>query len=516
MGEIMCTIWGDQGMDHQLRNHLKSQSVPCFWCLCLPLPSLSFPFSLSLLPSSLLSVHISVCSQELAGLCQTEIRWGCRSPLGGHMEEGQEGNNQAQSSLAIPPSRSFFLFLPSSRFLSLCLLCNQPARLHRSSGWLALGSGPSAQSPLLSSFTHCFPPNSSSSFFLMSPPPFPLLLPAPALSPGGRRWGHPVLSCPSARVFTCSVTGRHIWSAYSLVFTLFLPLTLCWPSIYPNAATRHIPAAHFRARCRRYGEPTSNFHKNHWKHTQAHINTHTDLFSSIFLFLSPLQWFFSCVTEIGVNCQQGWAEGVSRAVMEMGAKVSLLSSTSLSLYRYLFAHCPLFFFSFFRWVNTNYSSSSASFWKPMTTGLMKWHSFFIPCPCSLISHPHLPPCISSTHPPCLFSQHSCAGVWLWWLVISQECPALPPRPPDLAWSICSWFPTLHMYTHTHTLEMLGFKKCVHADGVHWAAYLPLACGHNKHSHSQIVPSLFFNCRKCAQSYFILCWCGKKRIIYSLW
>lgn len=105
------------------------------------------------------------------------------------------------------------------------------------------------------------------------------------------------------------MTGRHIWSTYSLVFTLFLPLTLCWPSIYPNAATRHIPAAHFWARCRRYGEPTSNFHKNHKRHTQAHINTHTDLFSSIFLFLSPLQWFFSCVTEMGVSCQQGWADG---------------------------------------------------------------------------------------------------------------------------------------------------------------------------------------------------------------
>lgn len=38
-------------------------------------PSLSFPYSPSLLlPSSLLAVHISVCSQELAGLCQTEIR----------------------------------------------------------------------------------------------------------------------------------------------------------------------------------------------------------------------------------------------------------------------------------------------------------------------------------------------------------------------------------------------------------------------------------------------------------
>lgn len=39
-----------------------------------PFPSLSFPFSPSLLPSSPLAVHISVCSQELAGLCQTEIR----------------------------------------------------------------------------------------------------------------------------------------------------------------------------------------------------------------------------------------------------------------------------------------------------------------------------------------------------------------------------------------------------------------------------------------------------------
>lgn len=42
--------------------------------------------------------------------------------------------------------------------LALYLLCIQPARLHRSSGWLALGSGPSAQSPLLFFFTHRFPP----------------------------------------------------------------------------------------------------------------------------------------------------------------------------------------------------------------------------------------------------------------------------------------------------------------------------------------------------------------------
>lgn len=34
----------------------------------------------SLFHSFLPAVHISVCSQELAGLCQTEIRWGCRSP----------------------------------------------------------------------------------------------------------------------------------------------------------------------------------------------------------------------------------------------------------------------------------------------------------------------------------------------------------------------------------------------------------------------------------------------------
>lgn len=33
-----------------------------------------------------------------------------------------------------PFPSSFFLFLPYSRFLSLCLLCIQPARLHRSSG----------------------------------------------------------------------------------------------------------------------------------------------------------------------------------------------------------------------------------------------------------------------------------------------------------------------------------------------------------------------------------------------
>lgn len=95
-----------------------------------PLFALFFSFSLSLsvLPSSPLSVHISVCSQELTGPCQTEIHRGCRSPLGGHTKEGQEGNNQSQSSLAVPPSRPFFPPFP----LPVC--CNQPARLHGSSG----------------------------------------------------------------------------------------------------------------------------------------------------------------------------------------------------------------------------------------------------------------------------------------------------------------------------------------------------------------------------------------------
>lgn len=83
--------------------HVKSPSVPHFWCLRLSFPSLS----LAVLPSSLLSVHISVCSQELTGLCQTEIHRGCRSPLGGHTKEGQEGNNQSQSFLATPPSCPF-------------------------------------------------------------------------------------------------------------------------------------------------------------------------------------------------------------------------------------------------------------------------------------------------------------------------------------------------------------------------------------------------------------------------
>lgn len=69
-----------------------------------------------------------------------------------------------------------------------------------------------------------------------------LLLPSPARSLGARQWGHPVPSCPSARVFTCGVTARHIWSAYSWVFTLFSSLTHCWTTADLDGATSSPPS----------------------------------------------------------------------------------------------------------------------------------------------------------------------------------------------------------------------------------------------------------------------------------
>lgn len=81
-------------------------------------------------------------------------------------------------------------------------------------------------------------------------------------------------------------------------------------------------------------------------HTNTHKDTHTHAeicFHPFSLFLSPLQWFFSCMTEIGVNQQQGWAEGAGRAVMKIGGQKLALShpllslSLSLHLYPYLFA-----------------------------------------------------------------------------------------------------------------------------------------------------------------------------------
>lgn len=440
---------------------------------------LSLSFSPSLPQCSFLSVHISVCSQELAGLCQTEIRWGCKSPLGGHMEEGQEGNNQAQSSLSstllLPStfysrSLSFFLFLSSSCFLilstvSLCLLHIQPARLHRSSGWLTLGLGPSVQSPLLFSFTHCFhttpPPPSPPHFCSFPTSSFS------TLSPGGRRWGHPVLSCPSARVFTCSVTGRHIWSAYSLVFTLFLPLTPRWPSIYPDAATRHIPPTHFRTLCRRYIEPTSNF-INSLRNTQAHTErTHRFVFNHFPLSLSPLQWFFSCMTEIGVNHQQGWAKGVKWSGDGVeGARVSLLfspfSPSSLLLRLY-----PCFLFCLlFKECKLITAALSLLFGNPWL--LLKWSDtlFFILClsPALLTHPPTSSPCISPTHPPTL----SVFPTFLCWCVTVMAChlagmSCSPTSSPRFGVKhlllVFDWTHTYaHMQAHTWNASFKKKKK----------------------------------------------------------
>lgn len=77
------------------------------------------------------------------------------------MEEGQEGNNRAQSFLAIPPSSSFFLFLLSS--LSVSSVTSLPGYTGPQ-GDLLFGSVPQHRAP---------PP----------PPPIPSL----ELSLGGRR-----------------------------------------------------------------------------------------------------------------------------------------------------------------------------------------------------------------------------------------------------------------------------------------------------------------------------------------
>ncbi len=134
----------------------------------------------TLFPSSCLpAVHISVCSQELAGLCQTEIRWGCRSPRRPH----RGGTGREQSSPVLLPLRQPVRLLGSSR-------CLVPFSHPRS---------PHAQSRSLSS-------SFMLTLFLHHNGP-------PLSTPQGGPRGHPVIRCPSD-VFTLSVTantsGAHI------------------------------------------------------------------------------------------------------------------------------------------------------------------------------------------------------------------------------------------------------------------------------------------------------------------
>lgn len=107
---------------------------------------------------------------------------------------------------------------------------------------------------------------------------------------------------------------------------------------------------------------------------------------------------------------------------------------------------------------------------------------------------HLPPCLSYTHPP----THPLCFPNIPVLVcdcdgLSSHRNVLLSHLVPLIWreAFAPGF-RLCTCTHTrrHTLQMLVRKKCVHADGVQWATYLLLARCHNKHSHSQIVPSLF--------------------------
>lgn len=110
------------------------------------------------------------------------------------MEEGQEGNNQAQSSLAIPPSRSlplpctffslslFFFFLSP---FSLTLVSSRSVSSVSSlpgytgpQGDLLLARVPQHRALSSPPLPTASPPNSSSSYsFCSCPPPLPLLSP---------------------------------------------------------------------------------------------------------------------------------------------------------------------------------------------------------------------------------------------------------------------------------------------------------------------------------------------------
>lgn len=158
------------------------------------------------------------------------------------MEEGQEGNNQAQSSLAIPPSRSlpctffslstsfFSLFLPYSRFLSLSSISSLPGYTGPQ-GDLLLAEVP--QHRALSSFTHRFPPTPPPPPLLLSspPPPFPPLSSFPLqLSPGGKtvRPSSPELSISEGVYLQCD-RPTHLERIFTSVHTLSPSHSLLYP-----------------------------------------------------------------------------------------------------------------------------------------------------------------------------------------------------------------------------------------------------------------------------------------------
>lgn len=157
-------------------------------------PYLSLEFGASIFPSLLFLFLISVSPPTLPSFSSyfSLLPGARRSVPDGNSLKLQEpprrphggGTGGEQSGPVLPcyPSLSHVLVSPFAPLffsfpltlvfsLSLYLLSIQPARLHRSSGWLALGSGPSAQNPLLFFFTHHLPPTP------------PLLLLSPLLSP---------------------------------------------------------------------------------------------------------------------------------------------------------------------------------------------------------------------------------------------------------------------------------------------------------------------------------------------
>lgn len=138
-----------------------------------------------------LEVHISVCSQKLTSLCQTEMHRGCSSPTEATQRRDRNGT--------IKPSPR-----PS-----------QPARLHRSTGWLLPGP-----------WLH-----------------FPASFPFPPLHPNSlESTVRPSSHTLSIRCVYFFRDSRHIWSTYSGY----------------SSATRHIPQDHFSG-C--YGDllPSSDF-----------------------------------------------------------------------------------------------------------------------------------------------------------------------------------------------------------------------------------------------------------------
>lgn len=136
----------------------------------------------------------------------------------------------------------------------------------------------------------------------------------------------------------------------------------------------------------------------------AHTDTHQETRTQRVFFFIHFSSFFHPSSGFSVAWQKlelttsrgglGWVDGGK-------SQPSLIHfSLSLSLPLSVWPSLCLFHVFSFQWVQTNYGSSSASFWKPMTTGPTKWHSFFIPCLSPpLLTHLPTPTFQPASQPP---------------------------------------------------------------------------------------------------------------------